>query len=246
MVSATLSQTVESCQGGRSSFRLRRMPARDRPTALVYVDGFNLYRRCLEPHPETRWLDIPALMDRMLPDHDVVHVHYFTALIRAGAGDDPQGPIRQQTYIRALESTDRVTVHYGTFRVDRRLMPKHPAELSEDGALVRVAVRKTEEKGSDVNLAVRMMLDAHREQADLFCMVTNDSDQVTTIRTLQEEVGADVGWISPLSTLRQSKDLKKTMPAFVACITAESLAASQFPDEVQHGRQTLRRPSRWR
>lgn len=222
------------------------MPDLQRPTAIVYVDGFNLYRRCLEHYPEAKWLDLPVLMDHLLPDHRVLHVHYFTALIRAGVGDDPQGPIRQQTYIRALETTGRVTPHYGTYRMDKRLMPKHPAEMGEDGALVRVAVRKTEEKGSDVNLAVRMLLDAHRNEANLYCMLTNDSDQVTTVRTLQEEVGVAVGWISPLTTLRQSKDLKKTAPAFIACVTAEALMASQFPDEVRHGRQILRRPAQWR
>lgn len=185
-------------------------------------------------------------MDRLLPDHDVLHVHYFTALIRAGAGDDPQGPVRQQTYIRALDSTGRVTPHYGTYRMDKRPMPKHPAEIGDDGKLVRVMVRKTEEKGSDVNLAVRMLLDAHRNQASLYCMLTNDSDQVTTIKTLQEDVKVDVGWISPLPTLRQSKELKKTNPAVVACVTAADLMASQFPDQVPYGRQTLHRPASWR
>lgn len=224
----------------------RVAPGSTRPTALVYVDGFNLYRRCLEAHPESKWLNLPRLMDLLLPDHDVLHVHYFTARIRAGAGDDPQGPIRQQTYIRALESTARVTPHYGTYRMDKRPMPKHPAELGDDGKLLRVMVRKTEEKGSDVNLAVRMLLDAHRGAADLYCLLTNDSDQVTTVRTLQEEVGVDVGWISPLPTLRQSKDLKNTNPALIACVTADALASSQFPDQVQHGRQTLHRPISWR
>lgn len=185
-------------------------------------------------------------MDRLLPDFEVLHVHYFTALIRTGKGDDPTSPIRQQTYIRALESTGQITVHYGTYRIDRRAMPIHPAEIGLDGQLTRVIVRKTEEKGSDVNLAVRMLLDAHRREADLYCILTNDSDQVTTIRTLQEQVGVDVGWISPLPTLRQSKDLKKTNPSLVACITAEALHASQFPDQVPNGRQTLHRPERWR
>lgn len=221
-----------------------REPAR--PTAIVYVDGFNLYRRCLEQHPGAKWLDLPALMDRLLPHHDVRHVHYFTALIRAGAGDDAQGPIRQQTYIRALQATGRVTPHYGTYRIDRRLMPKHPAELDDDGSLARVSVRKIEEKGSDVNLAVRMLLDAHRGEADLYCLLTNDSDQVTTIRTLQEEVGVSVGWISPMPTLRQSKALKQTGPALIACVTLDAVMASQLPEEVRSGRQTLRRPERWR
>lgn len=215
------------------------------PTAIAYVDGFNLYRRCLERRPESKWLDLPGLIDSILPEYDVLHVHYFTAMIRAGAGDDPSAPIRQQTYLRALETTGRVTTHLGTYRMDRRTMPKHPAEIV-DGELVRVLVRKQEEKGSDVNLAVRMMLDAHRGAADLYCILTNDSDQVTTIRTLQEEVGVNVCWISPLASTKQSKDLKNTSPSRVECITGDLVMANQFPDKIQVGKRTIHRPATWR
>lgn len=215
------------------------------PTAIAYVDGFNLYRRCLERYPEAKWLDLPGLMDDLLPDHEVLHVHYFTAIIRAGVGDDPAAPARQQAYLRALQTTGRITPHYGTFRMDRRLMPKHPAEII-DGELVRVPVRKQEEKGSDVNLAVRALVDAHNGAADLYCILTNDSDQVTTIRTLQEEVGVNVCWVSPMSSTKQSKDLKNTNPARIECVTGELLMANQFPDEIREGKRTIHRPATWR
>lgn len=32
----------------------------DRPRAIVYIDGFNLYRRALSGHPELKWLDLPS------------------------------------------------------------------------------------------------------------------------------------------------------------------------------------------
>lgn len=221
-----------------SRFRKRK------PTAIAYVDGFNLYRRCLKEHPEAKWLNLPSLMDYLLPDHDVHHVHYFTALIRVGEGDDPGAPIRQQTYIRALESTGRITVHYGNFRVDRRMMPKHPIEIME-GEKVRVAVRKSEEKGSDVNLAIRVLVDAHKGSADLYCILTNDSDQVTTIRTLQDEIGADVCWISPVPTIRHNKELRKTNPTRIEVVTPEALMENQFPEQVETPSQVLNRPAQW-
>lgn len=216
-----------------------------RPSAMVYIDGFNLYRRSLDRFPEFKWLDLVEMCRDLLGDHEVKHVHYFTAMVKAGAGDDPASPSRQDAYIRALKATGNITVHLGQFRLDRRSMPMHPATFEDDGSLKRVMVRKTEEKGSDVNLAVRMMLDASRGSADLYCLLTNDSDQVTTITTLQTEMGAAVGWISPLPSLRSSKELTQTRPARVEVITPELLKRNQLPNVVIDGKRKVHRPEKW-
>lgn len=125
----------------------------EKPTASVYVDGFNLYRRLLAGHPEAKWLDLERLMDHLLPEYDVVAVNYFTAVIKALPGKDPSSPQRQQAYLRALATLDRTSVFLGKFRIDKRIMPIHPTTLHEDGSPVQVTVKKTEEKGSDVALA---------------------------------------------------------------------------------------------
>ena len=92
-----------------------------KPSARVYVDGFNLYRRCLEGHPTVKWLDLFGLATTLLPEHDVQHVHYFTANLRFGLFADPLTPVRQQAYLRALRMMpERVTVHLGRFRNDVR------------------------------------------------------------------------------------------------------------------------------
>lgn len=192
-----------------------------RPTAILYVDGFNLYRRCLEKYPELKWLDLLALARNLMPYADVVAVHYFTARIRPGTSLDQQKPQRQQTYLRALATcAPRVQVHLGTFRVDPREMVAHP--LTPDpatGEPRRVRVKKIEEKGSDVNLAGQMISDAHLRRADFFVMLTNDSDQAGTLRIVAEDTEGVAGLVLPMESARASKELMLARPGFVGFVT---------------------------
>lgn len=66
----------------------------------VYVDGFNLHYRALQGTPH-KWLDLPKSAARLLRSGDTVElVRYFTARVKARAGD-PDAPRRQQTYLSA-------------------------------------------------------------------------------------------------------------------------------------------------
>jgi uncharacterized LabA/DUF88 family protein len=218
-----------------------------RPTAILYVDGFNLYRRCLERYPELKWLDLLAFARNLMPDVDVLAVHYFTARIRPGTSTDLQKPQRQQVYLRALATLEPVVqVHLGTFRVDPREMVAHPVEVDQrTGELRRVRVRKIEEKGSDVNLAVRMVSDAHQGRADRYVMLTNDSDQAGTLRIVREEARATTGLILPMETARGSKELMSARPDHVGFVTRSVLEASQLPDVLHDGVGRITRPARW-
>src|SRR5690554_2625553 len=127
-----------------------------RPTAIVYIDGFNLYYRALR-HNGNKWLNIESLFDELLPDYDVRRLYYFTADIRAKARpSDPRAPDRQKAYLNALTSLRRVTIVRGNFLVSktnaRLRLPNRffgiplPKKLRED---TWVPVWKVEEKGSD-------------------------------------------------------------------------------------------------
>ncbi len=60
-------------------------------------------------------------------------------------------------YIRALETIPNLSVHYGVFLVNKIMMP---LVIPPAGGPITVEVWKTEEKGSDVNLATYLLLDA--------------------------------------------------------------------------------------
>jgi hypothetical protein len=72
--------------------------------------------------------------------------------------NDPNQPVRQQLYLRALATLPKVSVHFGHFLSHEITMPLVvPPGLPQK----YVRVVKTEEKGSDVNLATHLLHDAH-------------------------------------------------------------------------------------
>lgn len=216
-----------------------------KPKASVYVDGFNLYRRLLAGHPEHKWLDLEALMDRVLVDYDVVRISYFTAVIKALPGKDPSSPQRQQAYLRALRTLQRVEIFMGKFRIDPRIMTLHPTQLDESGNPVQVKVKKTEEKGSDIALASRLLIDAMKGDADVYVVCTNDSDLVMPLHLVQEELGRSVALLSPMQPKRASNELKQTNPVWHRQIRPEDLATCQLPDELHDRSGTIRRAPKW-
>lgn len=216
-----------------------------RPRLSIYVDGFNLYRRLLEKQPQDKWLDLEALARRIYPDYDLVRVRYFTAVIKPLPGADAQSPQRQQAYLRALLTLPRTSIHLGKFRIDKRVMPVHPTELLDDGSPRTVRVKKTEEKGSDVALASMLLIDAMREDSDLYVVCSNDSDLVMPLRLTKEELARRVGLLSPMQPKRASNELKQIGLDDHRQITLEALAACQLPDQLHDANGVVTRPGRW-
>ena len=164
--------------GGRARGHLRVASAVLMKTN-VYVDGFNLYYGCVKGTPY-RWLDRAQLCRVLLPLNRIHRIHYFTALVQPRS-DDPQQPERQQTYLRALRTIPNLSIHYGHFRSHVTSLPlsQPPAE----GPRV-VEVVRTEEKGSDVNLATALLVDGFTHDFDEAVVVSNDSDLLAPIRVL--------------------------------------------------------------
>jgi hypothetical protein len=218
-------------------------PGRDRaraqPTANVYVDGFNLFYGCLKG-TGYKWLDLEALCALLLPGYDIKRIRYFTARI-SGRPDKPGSPTRQDAYLRAVASRPKVTIHYGKFLQSTVRMP---LASPRPGGPRTVEVIKTEEKGSDVNLAAYLLLDAFRKDSDIAVVISNDSDLCEPIRIVQEEFSVPVGLVIPHS--RPSHALRNLNPVFVKQIRRGPLSASQFPAKLTdlHGR-TISKPPSW-
>ena len=216
-----------------------------KPLANVHIDGLNLFRRKLSKHPECKWLDIEALAQRLLPEYEIARVRYFTAIIKAGPGSDVQSPQRQQAYLRALATLPRTKIYLGKFRIDPRVMPLHPTKLGSDGMPIYVKVKKTEEKGSDVNLASHALLDAFRCDASAYAILSNDSDLVTPMRKIQEELNAKTILLSPMDSKRTSNELRQTGPMLIRHITGDDLRACQLPPSIADAHGVVHRPKQW-
>ena len=214
-----------------------------RPTAIVYVDGLNLYRQCLSGKPELKWLDLQKLFEMMLPTHEIKLIRYFTAHIKPPVGN-ASAPSRQNAYLRALATQiNSLEIHLGQIRADTKQYRKVPLEIDSLGKPVLAKVQKLEEKGTDVSLSNYMVLDACRSQADLFVLVSSDSDFVSTIRILMSEL--QVGTAIFFPSRSPAKSLLSTKPSIIKVIRDDLLEQCQLPFEVASERGTIQRPAAW-
>lgn len=203
--------------------------------AHIYVDGFNLYYGALKRTP-WKWLDLAALCRTMLPNDSVEHTHYFTARVSAR----PQNPTSahdQALYIRALRTIPNLSITYGHF-----LTHSVPMYLSSAMPPKRVFVDKTEEKGSDVNLASHLLRDAFTAQFEVAVLVTNDSDLAEPVRIVARELKLPVGILNPHQ--HHSAQLKP-LATFMKRIRQSDLMASQFPDVISDAKGSFRKPAGW-
>lgn len=211
---------------------------RKHPRTVVYIDGFNLYYGCLKRSPY-RWLNICAFVDRLLPGNDVIAVKYFSARV-SNTPDNPKQTTRQDMYFRALQTESRFSLIEGTFLSNVKRMLVHQPAPGQDRS---VMVRSTEEKGSDVNLAVHLVHDGHLGRYETAVVISNDSDLAEAIRLVREDLKLPVGVISPFKTLTHRL---RAQASFTRPIRTSHLQASQFPASIQdaHGR-TIHKPKGW-
>ena len=173
-----------------------------------YVDGFNFYygvfRRSKQTAaPADKWLDWRSLATTQVAPGDIVHkIHYFTATIERTDHDPEQG-LRQETYFRALRRVPGVQFHYGLFKrrpVYGELVYPRPSMLNlEKGRVVKVL--RYEEKGSDVNLATRLVEDSFTGGIEHAIVVSNDTDLISPIASARKRIRVSV--ISPHARLAQ-------------------------------------------
>lgn len=208
----------------------------------VYIDAFNLYYGSLRRTPY-RWLNIEVLSGLLLPGHQVNRIRYFTARVKLTPGDgDGKQPQRQQLYLRALATTPKVNIHYGMFLSHPTTMP-----LAKPSGGQRFAeVVKTEEKGSDVNLAAYLMLDAFNGDYEQALVVSNDSDLATPITLVNQELAKPVGVALPCSNHGRKPSVQlKAAAKFIKNIRPTMLAASQFPANMADGAGPFSKPAKW-
>jgi uncharacterized LabA/DUF88 family protein len=203
----------------------------------VYIDGFNLYYGALKRSPY-RWLDLEKLCALMLPQNDVHHIKYYTAHVGARAGD-PNQPIRQQIYLRALGTLPKVSVHLGHYLSHTVTMPlAHPVP----GGPRFAQVVKTEEKGSDVNLATHLVSDAYENAFDTAVLITNDSDLCEPVNIVRARLGKKVGILNPHQ--HPSFTLKRAA-TFFKQIRSGVLGASQLPVQLTDAKGAFAKPAGW-
>lgn len=203
----------------------------------VYVDGFNFYYGCVRGTP-FKWLDFHELFTRLLPPNDIRAIKYFTAHVDARGGD-PGKPTRQETYFRALRTLPAFEIILGQFLT-------HPVKLPRADGGGYETVLRTEEKGSDVNLATHLLHDAHRGLIDCAVIVSNDSDLAEPIRIVRNELRLKIGLISPTYLNDRHPSRQLAMHAdFIKRIRKGVLQDSLLPDPVSSSQGPIHKPLGW-
>jgi hypothetical protein len=214
---------------------------------IVHIDGFNLYYRALRGTSH-KWLNVAALAQAVLPATcKIIGLNYYTADISGRT--DPTAPARQGAYQRALETLPGVTIHKGRFLANKKwaglVQPpdfQPPFALPAGTALDVAYVWKTEEKGSDVNLGVRLVRDAFLDRFDEAAVLTNDTDLEEAIRIVRADVGLPVTLLTPEGRASTSLQRVATSTRHIA----PYIGPCQLPDPVlRPGKRPISKPAAW-
>jgi hypothetical protein len=216
----------------------------------VYIDGFNLYYGSVEG-TNLKWLDLVGLCRLLLPKDTIERVHYCTALTK-DPPHDPNKSVRQQMFIRALETFPEVSVTYGSFLANKKKMPLAAGNTAESadpsiatlvpGGPRSAIVLRTEEKGSDVNLATLMVADAFKGNFEAAVVLSTDSDLALPVKLIREELGLPVGVLFPSG--RYSVELAQ-VASFKRTIQRSHLRKCQLPVNLFDANGVITKPSEW-
>ena len=203
----------------------------------VYVDGFNLYYGALRGTPY-KWLDLMGLFHDILdPKHNVQKIKFFTAPVLPQ--QDPGSVARQDTYLRALNKhCPNFEPIFGYFAVRPATLPfENPGK--EGRRMARVI--RTEEKGTDVNIAVHLLHDAWLDNYDCAVLVSNDGDFAEALHLVKSDCKKKIGLIRPKKR-QQSQKLSKHAD-FFHHITPGALQKNQLPSPIPGTR--IFKPKEW-
>lgn len=202
---------------------------------VVYIDGLNLYygirsiglERC-------QWLDPWILsMNLLEPGQRLESVHYFASKFLPEGGNEDEA-IQQNKYLEALEAIDGLQVHYGYHQAVKRVCPTCGASHSA-----------YEEKETDVNIAVQMVLDCVDDAFDMAILISRDGDLAGPIRAIRAR-HPQKRVVAAFPSGRKSENLSSAATASFV-IGRKRISDSQLPDEIaKPDGYILRRPERWR
>lgn len=201
---------------------------------VAYIDGFNLYFGLKAAgFKRYYWLDVAALAGNLLKsDQELVATHYFTARIRDNHHNTADRK-RQNDYIEALQQQGS-DVQLGHYLPKPRTCHTCHATWTD-----------YEEKETDVNIAMQLLLDAVDDRFDTALLISADSDLTTPVRALRQRCPRK-RVIVVFPPHRRSAELRQVTSGFLI-LGEDKLRASQLPKIVtKPDGHVLSRPDTWK
>ena len=139
---------------------------------IAYIDGYNFYYGLRDARlRSSRWLDFSAMCRALLKDGQQLDlVRYFTTRVRNNAA----AAKRQSTFIDALIARGGIEIDFGHFISKNRQCKSCDHKWQQ-----------SEEKKTDVNIAVRLLEDAYDDRFDTAIVISGDSDLVPAIKAVR-------------------------------------------------------------
>jgi len=211
---------------------------------ILYIDGFNFYYGAVKGTPY-KWLNPVELVTRLFPRNNIIAMKYFSAQV-SPIPTDLQQPIRQSIYWRALKTLPNTEIILGEFRTRKtRAAVVTPPPIT-------IEIYKREEKGSDVNLGAHLLLDAFQNRYEAAIVVTGDSDLLTPIKMVRDQLGKAVGILNPqrlngpnCPKRRSSAGLHGVASFYKKGITWAQLQDAQFANALEDQGGTFHKPPTW-
>lgn len=163
---------------------------------------------------------------------------------------DLNAPARQEVYLRALRTIPNIEIHdYGHFVDRKRLLPQFPYAYKNPQnptqAPQAVQVMKTEEKGSDVNLASVLLSDCFDNNYDDAVVISNDADLVKPIELVIQHYSKDVMVINPHRKRHLSYQLANVATNYYPTINIGIYRRCQFPVTLSDSQGVFSKPPSW-
>lgn len=204
---------------------------------IVYIDGHNLYYGLRSTYgTRYKWLDVQALSESLLqPGMLLTAVKYFTAIVQDTTHVKQVGARqRQELYLKALQThCDKLEIHYGRFMSKSQKCGKCGEQYVS-----------FEEKKTDVNIACRILNDAHLDHYDCCYVVSGDSDLVPPLEIVKRNhPGKRI--IVACPPQRKSIELCESADGWFT-ISRQKLLNNQLPEKIITSRGgELLRPAEW-
>ena len=131
--------------------------------------------------------------------------------------------------------------YYGVFRSG---VKRRPLAEPLPGLPTHVLVRDLEEKGSDVNLATRLLVDGFNGEYEQAVVVSNDADFAGAMRYVRDDLRLRVTLVNPDPRNSSPRELADAA-TYVKRLWKSHLRRSQLPDTLMDGVGVIGKPAGW-
>ncbi|ROL59445.1 NYN domain-containing protein [Bacteroidetes/Chlorobi group bacterium ChocPot_Mid] len=199
---------------------------------ITYIDGFNLYFGLKSKGwRKYYWLNLFELSNNILQESQtLVKVKYFTARI-----EEPEEKRKRQLYfLEALETLNKIEMFFGKYLTTPMICRNCGAKWI-----------KSNEKETDVNIAIELLTDAIMDGFDTALIISGDSDLAPAIKRTKQ-LCPRKRIISVFPPKRVSNELKNCADGYFN-LSESKIKCSLFPDEIMKPNGfILHKPAEWK